>query len=114
MSHVDWPLYSGCGSLGLRRYFSLTNLMATLDLALGNLIASLPLEIAQLTNLRELNLSGNQLDSLPLEILELPYLKRLDLRGNPLPDTIRHRLRRNPATYLARHKADLVGRSLPQ
>ncbi len=52
---------------------------------------SLPLEIFQLTNLRELNLSRNKLENLPPEIGQLQYLEHLDLSNNKLsrlPDEI--------------------------
>ena len=60
----------------------LTNLQQ-LNLA-GNELTTLPPEIAQLTNLQELNLARNQLTTLPPVIAQLTSLQRLDLDGNEL------------------------------
>jgi internalin A len=60
----------------------LTNLR---ELALvGNQLTALPPEIAQLTNLRDLTLVGNQLITLPPEIARLANLQQLRLDGNQL------------------------------
>ncbi len=56
----------------------------TLDLS-GNHLASVPPEMAKLTNLTSLDLSSNQLASVPPEITKLTNLTSLDLGHNPLP-----------------------------
>jgi internalin A len=49
-----------------------------------NQLTTLPKEITQLTNLKELRLSSNQLTTLPKEIAQLTNLKMLDLGSNQL------------------------------
>ncbi len=49
-------------------------------------LTELPPEIAKLTNLRRLDLSGNQLTELPPEIAKLTKLQSLDLNGNQLTE----------------------------
>jgi Leucine-rich repeat (LRR) protein len=53
----------------------------TLDLS-GRKLIDLPLEIGQLTDLRELNLQNNQLAGLPSEIGQLTDLRELNLQNN--------------------------------
>jgi Leucine-rich repeat (LRR) protein len=52
-------------------------------------IVSLPEEIGNLTNLKELFLSGNQLTSVPKELSRLTNLTELDLGGNQLKNVPR-------------------------
>ena len=47
-------------------------------------LTALPTEIAQLTNLKQLRLSGNQLTALPAEIAQLTNLQTLWLSRNQL------------------------------
>ena len=54
-----------------------------LDLS-DNQLTTLPEAIAQLSNLRELDLSDNQLTTLPEAIAQLSNLRELDLRNNQL------------------------------
>ncbi|MCA9416831.1 MAG: leucine-rich repeat domain-containing protein [Candidatus Omnitrophica bacterium] len=54
-----------------------------LDLPLED-IRSLPVEIGQITSLRNLHLDGNRLRSLPAEIGRLTALRNLDLYSNRL------------------------------
>ncbi len=49
-----------------------------------NSLTSLPKEIGNLKKLKFLCLRGNQLNELPAEIYALPKLKELDIRNNPL------------------------------
>jgi hypothetical protein len=71
--------------LSLREYLARTliHVLSQTDICIGsNRIAFLPPSIAQLTNLRELNLSTNQLKFLPAEILGLK-LSCISLFPNP-------------------------------
>lgn len=52
-----------------------------LDLS-GQGLTKLPLEIAHLTNINELNLSNNKFDSIPEEIFQLTKLINLDISNN--------------------------------
>src|SRR6266699_1121758 len=50
----------------------------------GTQLSQLPAEIGRLTNLRELSMSGTQLSQLPPEIGQLTSLQRLSLRNTQL------------------------------
>lgn len=76
---VDKP-FSATQLLNL---FQLAPNTETLDLR-SCFITSLPKEIGNLKNLRELNVGFNRLTSLPKEIYSLPKLKKLYLKYNPL------------------------------
>jgi Leucine-rich repeat (LRR) protein len=52
----------------------------------GNLLFSLPAEIGQLKNLKELDLHDNQLSTLPAEIGQLTNLTSLDISNNQLSE----------------------------
>ncbi|HJN73000.1 MAG TPA: TonB family protein [Myxococcota bacterium] len=73
------PLYKACHAIDRARKANAT----TLDLSEHEL-QSLPSDLFQFTQLKELNLQGNQLEALPGEIGQLQALKRLDLSRNDL------------------------------
>ena len=50
----------------------------------NNNLESLPPEIGQLAELKELSVGGNQLVSLPMEICQLANLTRLSIENNKL------------------------------
>ena len=63
--------------------------VTSLDLRRNNLIGTIPSELGDLTNLRELALGFNQLSgSLPTELGNLTNLRFLDLRSNQLSGSI--------------------------
>jgi small GTP-binding protein len=68
-------------------FFQPTKLINLADLNLSdNQLATLPLELFELTNLTQLNLSGNKLTALPQAIFQLTNLEQLNLSGNKLTD----------------------------
>lgn len=50
----------------------------------GNVLTSLPAEIARLTNLEKLDAANNQIRALPAEIGQVAQLEELRLNGNPI------------------------------